>query len=668
MAAKFSNQADRIDPPPAPPLILAPAGSKASFLAALAAGADAVYCGLKSFSARMEAKNFTLEELHGLVELAHSKSTHVYVTLNTLLRPGELDAAGRLLDQLGHHVRPDAVIVQDLAMARLVRQTGFQGEVHWSTLSNMSFPAALALIQEKLPIDRLVLPRELTVDEIKAIAAACPPGLELEVFIHGALCYGVSGRCYWSSFLGGKSGLRGRCVQPCRRMYTQAGETHRFFSCLDLSLDVLVKVLMNISRVRTWKIEGRKKGPHYVYYVVSGYRLLRDHASDPQSKKDALYFLSRALGRPGTHYRFLSQRPQSPVNCGVQTASGFLVGRTRCNGRQALVRPQEQLLAGDVLRIGYEDAPGHRIECVGRSVPKGGRYILSPNVGTVPKNTPVFLIDRREEDLTDLITRLEAELPATPTVNFPPSPFKAELPSPGRAVFKPIELRVYRQAPRPPLPHRFGLWLSPEALETVPARAFRSVWWWLPPVLYPDDQAVIRALIESSRTRGSRTFVLNDPWQVSLFRPEGPETTLWAGPFCNLANPLALETVATLGFSGAIVSPELAATDFQMLAGGSPLALGAVVGGNWPLCVARSCADDLQLATPLRSPKGEEAWAARYGALYWIFPNWKLDLRGKAELLRQAGYCLLVHLVEPLPSAVRLKERPGLWNWKGELL
>jgi putative protease len=126
--------------------------------------------------------------------------------------------------------------------------------------------------------------------------------------------------------------------------------------------------------------------------------------------------------------------------------------------------------------------------------------------------------------------------------------------------------------------------------------------------------------------------------------------------------------MASLGFSGAIVSPELAATDFRMLADGSPLALGAVVGGNWPLCVARSCADSLQLATPFRSPKGEEAWAARYGALYWIFPNWELDLREQAEFLRQAGYCLLVHLVEPLPSAVKLKERPGLWNWKGELM
>jgi putative protease len=89
------------------------------------------------------------------------------------------------------------------------------------------------------------------------MALSCPSGLELECFVHGALCYAVSGRCYWSSFLGGKSGLRGRCVQPCRRLYTHLGKTKRFFSCQDLSLDVLTKTLLDVPQVASWKIEGR---------------------------------------------------------------------------------------------------------------------------------------------------------------------------------------------------------------------------------------------------------------------------------------------------------------------------------------------------------------------------------------------------------------------------
>ncbi|MGE5256728.1 MAG: peptidase U32 family protein, partial [Hyphomicrobiales bacterium] len=528
-------------------------------MAALAAGAEAVYCGLKEFSARMEAKNFTLEELRGLVELAHDRGTRVYVTVNTLIKPDELDAAGQLLDQLNRNVHPDAVIVQDLALAQLVRQTGFAGEVHWSTLSNASFPAALRLIQEKLPVDSLVLPRELTVDEIKAAAAACPPELDLEVFIHGALCYGVSGRCYWSSFLGGRSGLRGRCVQPCRRVYRQGRADRRFFSSLDLSIDTLVKVLMGIPQIRTWKIEGRKKGPHYVYYVVTAYRLLRDHQGDPQAKKDALGLLSGALGRPGTHYYFLPQRPQNPLNSAEQTGSGLFIGRIKGAARHAGFNPHQELLAGDLLRIGYEDAPGHRIERLGRSVPKGGRYALPASAGVIPKGTPVFLIDRREKALRDMIKGIEASLPAEPAAMFRPSGFRAKLPAPAQVLPKPGELRVYRHPPQSAGPERIGLWLSRDTLEKAPLKMGSQTWWWLPPVLFPDDELQIRALIQAAFSRGSRTFVLNDPWQVSLFAGGRPGVTLWAGPFCNLANPLALESAASLGFSGAIVSPELAA-------------------------------------------------------------------------------------------------------------
>jgi putative protease len=158
-------------------------------------------------------------------------------------------------------VQVDALIIQDPGMAELARQAGFSGTLHLSTLANVSFPAALAAAAGTPGVDRLVLPPEQGIDEIKAMAAACPDGLSLEVFIHGALCFCVSGRCYWSSYLGGRSGLRGRCVQPCRRVFRQDSQVHRAFSCQDFSLDVLVRVLRQVTRVRTWKIEGRKKRP-----------------------------------------------------------------------------------------------------------------------------------------------------------------------------------------------------------------------------------------------------------------------------------------------------------------------------------------------------------------------------------------------------------------------
>ena len=168
----------------------------------------------------------------------------------------------------------------------MARQAGFAGELHLSTLANLSHPAGLRIAHE-LGANRVVIPRELNLDEAKAMADACPADLDLEIFVHGALCYSVSGRCWWSSYMGGKSGLRGRCVQPCRRLYTHARDDRglRAFSCMDYSLDVLTKPLLDIPRIKAWKIEGRKKGPHYVYYTVSAYRLLRDKPQRRPSKK-----------------------------------------------------------------------------------------------------------------------------------------------------------------------------------------------------------------------------------------------------------------------------------------------------------------------------------------------------------------------------------------------
>ncbi|UCF92360.1 MAG: U32 family peptidase [Desulfobacterales bacterium] len=645
------------------PDILAPAGNKASFLAALAAGAEAVYCGLKLFSARMEAKNFTPEELIPLVELAHDRGTEVHVAINVLLKPDELNPAGEILEYLNREVKPDAVIVQDLALLQLVRQTGFAGEIHLSTLANVSFAAALQLVKQELGVHRVVLPRELNVDEIKTLAQACPPALDLEVFIHGALCYGVSGRCYWSTYLGGKSGLRGRCVQPCRRRYTQNRQTRRFFSCQDLSLDVLVKVLATIPQVRSWKIEGRKKGPHYVYYTVQGYRLLRDQGGDADMRRDALGMLSRALGRVGTHYHFLPQRPQNPVSPDDQTGSGLLLGRIKGSGSRSYLAPREELLPGDVLRLGFEDAPGHRIERIKRSVPRGGRFYIKPAAERpAPKGTPVYLIDRREMALTEMVAGLEAKLRPRVRLKAAGMDFKARLPSQLKKKAKTVELYVYRRSGRARPGSHTGIWLSVESLRAASGRRSAGIWWWLPTVIWPADESQIQSLVRSARQQGGRNFVLNAPWQIALF-PASANLNLWAGPFCNLSNPLALHTAQTLGFAGAIVSPELGREDYLRLPRHSPIALGVVSSGHWPLCVSRTIGSELETAQPFDSPKGEQAWAAKYGSEWWVYPNWQLDLSSQKQALARAGYRLFVHLMEPVPAHVKLQKRPGEWNW-----
>ncbi|MBR9980323.1 MAG: U32 family peptidase [Desulfatitalea sp.] len=647
------------------PEILAPAGNRDSFLAALAAGADAIYCGLKAFSARMAAQNFTPTELASLVDLAHNQGTRVYLTVNTLLKPDELLPLGRLLDWINRHATPDALIVQDLAVPALARQVGFTGEVHLSTLANVTHPAVLSRLGTTLNVQRVVLPRELNVDEIKQMAAACPPDLGLELFVHGALCYGVSGRCYWSSFMGGKSGLRGHCVQPCRRRYAQGESAQRFFACQDFSLDVLVKVLAEIPQVRAWKIEGRKKGPHYVYYTVAAYKMLRDEGQDPQAKKSAVGLLENALGRPGTHYNFLPQRPQNPIDTQIDTGSGLMVGTVRGDREKPFIEPRMELLEGDRVRVGYEDDTWHQTFDLPKSVPKGGKFFFKIPRGRAPvKGTPVFLIDRREPYLADAMKKVESRLVIKP--NLPEeesSAFNLRLP-PGSPKKPRVRLmQVLRQPGNRMRKTTLAVWLSPEALQAMPEAQIAHAWWWLPPVIWPDEEEQWRQLIHTVMAQGAERFVLNAPWQVALFQ-RAAALSLWAGPFCNIANPIAIRTFKSLGGQGVIVSPELGQADYEALATKSVLPLGVVIFGHWPFCVSRVVADDLQAGQPFESPRKEQSWVSHYGNLHWVFPNWPIDLRPIQDTLVELGYRLFVHLDEPVPKTVQIKKRPGRWNWE----
>lgn len=647
------------------PEILAPAGNKDAFLAALAAGADAIYCGLTQFSARMKAKNFSIGELTNLIRLAHNMGTRVYVAINTLLKSDEIETVGALLKTLKEQTKLDGIIFQDLAVPEIARQAGFDGELHLSTLANVNQTAVLKKIVPELGVSRVVLPRELSIDEIKLMADACPNGLDLEVFVHGALCYGVSGRCYWSSFLGGKSGLRGRCVQPCRRLYRHKDNKARFFSCNDLSIDVLVKLLERIPKICCWKIEGRKKGPHYVYYTVLAYKMLRGHGKNPENKKAAQAILSQALGRKSSHYNFLGQRPWNPLNADQQTGSGLLVGKVLGGRQKPYLIPWQELFAGDLLRIGYEDLPGHSIIKITKYVPKKGRYYLKFPTATVRinKDTPVFLVDRREKDLEKQLQVLQKQLDRFKPAKSNISGFSLKLPKIKR--FKPAfnEMILQRKFVKNKASALTAIWLEQQTLSSSKKYRNMRIWWWLPPVCHPHEEKKNRELVDAAQKSGHRNFVLNSPWQIAWFKAK-KSLSLWAGPFCNIANPLAVNVLKSMGFKGVIISPELSKNDYQQLPEQSCLPLGIVIHGNWPLCISRILSDQLSTESDFASPKNEKAWVKKYGNNYWVYPNWKLDLTKEQQFLREAGYQLFVSMVEPTPRQVELKKRPGLWNWK----
>lgn len=649
-------------------------------LAALAAGADAIYLGLKHFSARMQAENFSSSDFAQLVDLAHAEDRKIYVALNTFFKPGEEDQASRLIKRVLLGPAPDGIIAQDLAIFDLARQAGYTGEIHLSTLANLTHQSALASAA-KLGASRVVLPRELSIDEIRLMHDALPENLSLEAFVHGALCYCVSGRCWWSSYMGGKSGLRGRCVQPCRRVYTQGGREGRFFSCYDLSLDVLVKTLLEMPKITSWKIEGRKKGPHYVFHTVTAYKMLRDHQGDPAARKEAEALLEMSLGRSTTRARFLPQRNSSPTAFGKsenenkdpQTSSGLLAGKIMLDKLgQPTLKTRIDLVAKDYLRIGYEDEKWHQTLPVHRSVPKGGSLTLRlPKHKTPKNNTPVFLIDRKEAGLLNLLSEWQGKLDArNPKIKSDKKLMDfAPLAPRGGADAKRLEIMLRSSLPRgrdgksgikPGTVQ--GIWLSQKGLSEVSRTLYGRISWWLPPVIWPDEEERWKKLIHQALRGGARHFVCNAPWQAEFFAG-AKGIVLSAGPFCNITNAFAVNELKNMGFAQVIISPELAAEDYLGLPAASPLPLGLVISGFFPAGLTRHNAEPVKPGEVWHSPKREGFWTKRYGENVWIYPAWPMDISSHLPELEKAGYKTFIHINEYPPKGLEKIQRTSEFNW-----
>src|SRR5438874_3224239 len=268
------------------PELLAPAGDQESLRAAVAAGADCVYFGLRGgFNARARADNFAVEELPRIFDELHAKGVQGFVTLNTLVFDRELPVAEQALAAIAR-AGADAIIVQDLGAARLARAICPQLPLHASTQMTVS-SAEAGEIAKALGVTRVVLPRELSIDEIRRMAAQTD--LELECFVHGALCVSWSGQCLTSEALQHRSANRGQCAQSCRLPYdlvvdggiatARRNEQLKYLlSPRDLAAYDLLPQLIDAG-VSCFKIEGRMKGAEYVANVVEKYRRALDAAA-----------------------------------------------------------------------------------------------------------------------------------------------------------------------------------------------------------------------------------------------------------------------------------------------------------------------------------------------------------------------------------------------------
>ena len=280
--------------------ILSPAGSFESLQAAVNYGADAVYVGGSRFSARSSARNFNDEELLEAVEYCHLRGVKLYVCTNTLLQEGELSGVMDFV-RYAYKIGVDALIVQDVGLIRRIRQELPDFPLHGSTQMTVLNHQGVNTLAE-LGLERVVLAREVTGEGLRSIAQKT--NTELEYFVHGALCISYSGQCLMSSILGGRSGNRGGCAQPCRLPYTllkngkPISETLPLMCPKDLCLAEQVQVLSKMG-ISSLKIEGRMKSPEYVAMVTQVYRqALTGNVTDTDID-NMLKFFSRGGSCPG---------------------------------------------------------------------------------------------------------------------------------------------------------------------------------------------------------------------------------------------------------------------------------------------------------------------------------------------------------------------------------
>ncbi len=277
------------------PTLLAPAGSMRPFETALRFGADAVYCGAKQYGLRAQANNFDERQLAKVVKLAHGKGAQVNLTLNIFAFDGDLDGMVKTA-QMAQEIGVDAAIVSDIgAISRIAREVPGM-ELHVSTQANVT-NSETARVYKQLGAKRIVLAREMTFEQIEDMAKKLGDEIELETFIHGAICMSHSGRCMLSSFLNGRSANRGACSQPCRWTYTLHERTREdepmpieedargtaILSSRDMCMMDHLPRLME-SGVSCFKIEGRMKTEIYIATVVGAYRRAMDaYAKDPKA-------------------------------------------------------------------------------------------------------------------------------------------------------------------------------------------------------------------------------------------------------------------------------------------------------------------------------------------------------------------------------------------------
>ena len=592
----------------APIEVLAPAGSPETLVAAVRCGAAAVYLGVGEFNARQAAHNFTPEELSRAVAYCHGRGVAVHLTLNTLLREEELPRAEETA-ALAYAAGVDALIVQDVGLARRLRASLPALPLHASTQLSCHTPAGVRFLRDA-GFSRVVLSREMSREEIAACAAL---GVELEVFVHGALCMSVSGQCYFSAMLGGRSGNRGLCAQTCRLPFAPTGEVPRpataTQAALSLKDNCLVAYVGELAQlgVASLKIEGRMKRPEYVAAATAVYAAAAaGRTVAPEELERLKSVFSRTgftdgyyTGRRGSamfgvrrredvtaaapvlrelQHTYDRETPRVPVTARltvtaaetrltVEDGAGHCAVATAAGGEPALHRPLDPERAEEQLRK------------------TGGTpfFMAAVTAAAEPGLTlPMAVLNGlRRQALEALLAQRETVLPRPP-VQAVPQALPVHTPPVAPESWAVLQ-RAEQWSPTLQCDRVFfPVDTPPDTLAAV-RQTGQAVGVSIPRGLFGIEEVVRRQLV-AARTAGAEWALCGTVNALPLALEGG---LFPAGDFgLNLTNRQALQFYAERGLAAATLSMELALGQLPLPA---PLPVGLLVYGRQPLMLTRNC-------------------------------------------------------------------------------
>lgn len=547
--------------------LLAPAGNPEALDAAIGEGADAVYLGLKTFNARMRTGNFAYSQFEAAIDTLHTLGKKLYVTVNTVFEQREADRMYQLLQYLDR-VGPDGVIVQDFGVVKMASENFPKLRLHASTQMNVGTASGASLLHG-LGFKRVVLSRELSLDEIRAVRAATEA--EIETFVHGALCVSASGVCLFSSYLGGRSANRGACTQACRRLYRDESRDGYFFSPDDLQLIDKVPELVEAG-VNTFKIEGRMKSAEYVGTVVAAYRYMLDNwrFDRERATAKAQAMLQSDFARRKTTFWFDGTAPADFIRPDQAGGTGIALGKVRVvrvfdEKRWMLVRSFQGVAEGDSIRIHSHGDAGRSTARVRGVMEKPEGLFLQVDAEFGPEDE-IYLVQTKS-----MSRRYKAVLPqnlarfhAFPSYDSAPKPSFPGIPRDRLAVLPDgLYSMVSRVqdlhtilAERPEkailrLSRKNAALLRKHEKETPFKRD--SLIMWLEPFFPQADEAWLTEELAYWMEKGQRLFIINNLGHLALLK--GKDVTIVAGPWLYTFNAWAAAFL--LGSGADFVVPPL---------------------------------------------------------------------------------------------------------------